>query len=157
MNLTERVQAVVAEIGPLRDYAAVAAYPKEGLWRVLVDETLIVEIELDEGNGLLILSGSAGEVPAGRDVAALHAMMLDYGAIWRQTGGIQIARDADGSILIVKRVAAAGLDRTALANHVDRFAETLRAWSAIVANPIAAMAERQGEPDPAMMAGFIRG
>jgi hypothetical protein len=158
MNLTDRIQDLVAEIGPLRDYMAVASYPEDSLWRVLVDEDLIVEIEMDEAAGVIVLSGSAGTPPAGRDLNALHEMMLDYGAIWRQSSGLQLARDADGSYLALLRHGAADLDRTRLAALVDRFADWLRAWRTIVANPIAAMAGKASDDfDPSLAAGFIRG
>jgi hypothetical protein len=105
----------------------------------------------------LVLSGSVGELPPGRDPAALHQLMLDFGAIWRHTGGVQLARDADGAYIALLRRGAAGLDRTQLAAAIDRFADVMRAWRTIVANPIAAMAERGGDFDPTLAESFIRG
>ena len=95
--------ASVASIGPLLVEAArpveldaVVQHGEAGAWGLAFGDGRIVEATFLADSGMLVFETDLG-IPATRDTAALHRLLLGYSYLWRETGGLHISLAAPES------------------------------------------------------------
>jgi hypothetical protein len=145
----------MAELGPAADLAAVAEYPDDGGWGLLIDDETIVDVEIDQTNAVLVMSAEVCVLPQPR---ADHwcRLMLNANDQWRDTGGFRLGLSAvDGMVSQSLVLTADGLDLAALQERLARFLEVLSAWRAMLTRePGPTEQETASHPHPG---GMIRG
>jgi hypothetical protein len=145
----------MAELGPAADLAAVAEYPDDSGWGLLIDDETIVDVEIDRANAVLVLSADVCVLPEGR---ADHwcRLMLSFNDQWRDTGGFRLGLSAaDGMVSQSLVLPAAGLELASLQERLARFLEVLGAWRAMLTGePARTEQETTSHPH---LSGMIRG
>jgi hypothetical protein len=126
----QAVSALMAEVGPVGDFLAIDEYAAENLWRIAVDEQAIVEAELDEPRGVLVLSAEIAPCPAERR-GELADLLLRYNQIWDATGGARLGVDGENNIWLMQDLAAGALDVAALCESLKTFSVKAAGWREI--------------------------
>ena len=155
----ERVQALMREIGPIADLAAVGEHEGIDVWTLVTDEEgSIVDAELDAARGCLVLTAELGPLgPAGR--AGRMELMLRYNDQWQETEGARLALGApEGPVMLLADHPVEGMGVGELARRVRVFAGMAQAWREL----LAAAPAGDGAPDASaglslLGRGMIRG
>ncbi|HLO75766.1 MAG TPA: type III secretion system chaperone [Magnetospirillum sp.] len=74
----------------------------QGVCRLSFDGSLIVDLEFDDGAGVLHLYGTVGPVPAG-DREAVYQRLLSANLFGRETGGATLALDGGRDEIVLCR------------------------------------------------------
>ena len=83
--------------------------------------------ELNQGPQRLVLTCAIGQ-PEQERLLEVQEAALSYNTLWETTGGCRIARDAEGSrLLLIQELSPDALQDTHLADWLMRF-EAFRAW-----------------------------
>ena len=149
------IGVLMAELGPAADLVAVAEYPGDGGWGLMVDDETIVDVELDPANAVLVLSADVCVLP---EVRADHwcRLMLNFNDQWLDTGGFRLALSAANNVVSQSLILpAAGLEPALLRQRLARFVEVLGAWREMLTREPGAT-EQAATPQP-HPGGMIRG
>lgn len=158
-----QVNALMSELGPILDPLDITAYEAEGTWTLLVDEETLLVIEHDEELGRLFLSADIGAPPEAERLA-VYELLLRYNAQGRETGGVRMALEEPGGMLMqICDLPLAGLDVTGLQAAIAAFARTADAWRRLIAGGAGVESVASGAGlsatglDPRFMPGMIKG
>lgn len=152
MATKEQVSAIMAELGPLMELAAVVEYADAGTWRLDVNDETTVFVELDEDSAVLTLSSEVAALPSSTDLDRLYRLLLQCNGHPERTGGLTLGLDSEDVVTQSLRMPAAGLDRSGLAETVAGFIQRLDGWRTIVRDFNAA----PSAGDPQDMTGYLR-
>ena len=98
-------------------------------WCVLVEDGGAFELVWSSEWNRLMLIGALGLPAAQRELRALN-MALSYNALWRETGCLRMARDAeDGSLLLIGQIDLQGSAPEAVGTALLHFEVLRRGWS----------------------------
>ena len=107
------------------------AFDPEGNAVLAFDEVL-VDFQILDGDGVLLVMSRLGAPPL--DSADLYGRLLDANFLWSGTGGATIARDPDGSdIVLMRRIPGDGLTAETLEEAVGTFVSVAEAFMAEIA------------------------
>ena len=122
----------MSEIGPLLELGAVIESDDGDGWVLVIDEDDGVLVELDEAEGRIFLSAEAG-LPDDDARARLYETLLAYNAQWYASGGVRMALDEPGGVVVqMLELPAAELDAARLSQVFTAFLKVLSGWRAIV-------------------------
>lgn len=118
------VNDLLAEFGR-KAGLGVLALDDKGLCRLSFDDTLIVDLEEDEGAGVLHIYATVGAIPAaGKEM--VYATLLSANLFGTETGGATLAIDRlRGEIVLCRSVQPDHLDPTAFEGILESFVNTL--------------------------------
>lgn len=132
MTSREQVDLLMADVGPLLDPLLIEAHSEDPVWEILVDDDSALMIELDAARDMLVVSAGLGALVR-TDKAAVYELFLRYADHWEATGGLRLALESEGDdLLLIRDVAAPGLDASRLAAGLAEFAARAHAWRDIV-------------------------
>ena len=133
MFTRDRIEQLMAEVGPIADLSVVDAYPSEDMWHVAVDEDVAVFLEMSPVRHVLVLSSELGK-PAAGDLKALYELFMRYAYTWEAGGGLRMSLDApEGQVWVLMDCAAQEFSAGELGHTLRAFANKVRAWREIVA------------------------
>lgn len=121
----DKLQSLMAEIGPLLDLAEVVAFAQHRLWTLAFDDGQVVEVETDAAGSRVLFSIEVA--PAVPDESL--RLMLQFNQLWQQTGGLHFALGGEVATLMLELpvdMLDAPLLATALGNLHDRGAQWRR-------------------------------
>jgi hypothetical protein len=129
----ERIEQLMADVGPMADLCAVEYYPSESVWHIAVDEETAVYADLAPSRGVMVLSAEVGK-PAAGDLKPLYELFLRYAHVWDANDGLRMSLDApDGDIWLSFDCAAQDMTAAELGRTLTAFAGKVKAWREIVA------------------------
>lgn len=101
------------------------ALDNKGVCRLSFDDTLIVDLEHDDGAGVLHIYATVGPIPAeGKE--EVYASLLSANLFGAETGGATLAIDRPrGEIVLCRAVDPEHLDPTAFENTLQAFVNAL--------------------------------
>ena len=124
---------LMCEIGPALDLDEVIEQAGHAVWVLAFPEGAVIEAEYDEaGGGRLLLSMELGEPEPGA-AADWHRVLLQYNALWRQTGGVRMA--LSGTVVVqALELAVPGLTLPVLADALSGLRTHAVLWRALLAS-----------------------
>ena len=126
------VSVLMKDIGPWVDAAQVIQHG-EGVWSIVLDEDFVIEAEQDGDRDMLVLTVSLGAPPAGEE-AAMHSLLLQTNALWRDTGAVRLGLDGpEGDVVLMADVPLKGLDVDGLGSRLHRYTDAALGWREVVA------------------------
>jgi len=153
MITRELMSSLMAEVGPLANLLSVRENEDASLWQLEMDDETIVFAEFHEARGMLALDASVGAPPEKADSVKLYRLLLEYNVHGDETGGVVLALDREGLVILCFRLPAADLDAADLATVLVDFRQKLSAWRTIVHNFASSGAKTS---EDLTMAGFLR-
>jgi len=134
MSRIDEIQQLMEALGPASTGVSHVTQMGEGVWAVGLVEDSVVYLELDPGQERLVLTSNVGK-PRESDREKLYEAMLGYNALWRDTGGVQMAVAA-GEAMQTYALAAAGLELDVLQATLEDFAGKARIWRTLMQNGV---------------------
>jgi hypothetical protein len=129
----ERIEQLMADVGPVADLCAVEYYASESVWHIAVDEETAVYADLAPSRGVMVLSAEVGKPDAG-DLKTLYELFLRYAHVWDANDGLRMSLDApDGDVWLSFDCAAQDMTAAELGRTLRAFAGRVKAWREIVA------------------------
>ncbi|MEM6849333.1 MAG: type III secretion system chaperone, partial [Pseudomonadota bacterium] len=119
----DAVSDLLAEAGAVLDVDGIAAYEEERSWIVAVAEegNEAITIDYEEDFAKLFITAALGTPPAAKR-AATHTFMLEYNAMWTDTGGVRLGLSPEsGDILLIHDLPLAGLTPEILHRTLSTF------------------------------------
>jgi hypothetical protein len=127
MDTPTLAQDLLAAYGQLVGLANLR-FDAHGCARLMFQESLAVDLEVDAGAGCLHAYSVLGPVPAG-DREALYRKLLEANLFGTQTGGATLAVDAvQEEVLLCRRVDLNTATATSFAEFLAEFARGARQW-----------------------------
>lgn len=106
----------------------------EGAWTVAFEDDIACLVECVGDPACIALSIDLGK-PPGHRTAEVHAAVLSYNLLWRETGGARIGLAGDERELVLMReFAASDVDDDMLLPAVTRLADVGGWWAGFVAS-----------------------
>ena len=133
MNDKTIAEKLFQELGPLLDPAAIVYDETEPLWAVVIDETTRIDVAYDDDAGQFVFALDLGEVPD-QSAERVHALLLRFSGVWRETGGLHTALDGEGRALLMYRHPVQGLDVQRLQTLMGNLAVHRRMWADLIAS-----------------------
>lgn len=118
MLTINEVNSILIQAGPLNDEIEAVSRVGDNAWEIEF-ESLILALEYDAEQGRLVFEGDIGSVPEQRR-AEIQEAMLNYNALWRETGGLRLA------------VAGESITSGLVAEVAATFAERVLLWQALL-------------------------
>lgn len=131
MSGFETAQAMIEELGPLLGAEAVAAFPEERTWSVMLPSGARFDVALDDDDEIMVFALDIGAVPKPA-AARVHDMLLRLSFLWRESGGVAAALDDTGAAALLLRRRLAALDPTAIARLMKQLADYADRWAEIL-------------------------
>lgn len=162
MGKKRHVHLLMTEIGPLMDLLAVAEYEEDNLWRLMVEEDIIIDAQYDDQQDVIILSSQVA-IPNTEDRSSLFALLLEYNAHWERTGGVYLClEDEIGPVVQVFRCSLSLLDRFKFKTILLNFIDLLKSWRRVIEQYDPPKEEKEPDFSPPRKeyyptSGFIRG
>ena len=125
---------LMGDLGPLLDPDAIIFYPDQGMWSVVVDTETRVDLGYDDAARVLVFTLDLGPIPEAA-AADVHKMLLRFGYLWRETGGIHAALDGEGHAALMYKRPLAGLDVQSLRSLIGNLAIQRRLWADLINAP----------------------
>jgi hypothetical protein len=147
MSRIDEIQQLMEALGPASPAVSHVTQVEEDIWAVGLAEDSVVFLELDPDQDRLVLTSNVGK-PRDSDREKLYEAMLGYNALWRDTGGVQMAVAA-GDAMQTYALAAAGLQLDLLQATLEDFAGKARIWRTLMQNGLS----QGGDVQRAPMAG----
>jgi hypothetical protein len=134
MSRIDEIQKLMESLGPASPAVTHVTQVGEDVWAVGLAEEGVVFLELDADRDRLVLTSNVGR-PRDSDREKLYEAMLGYNALWRDTGGVQMAVAA-GEALQSYALAAEGLELDLLQATLEDFAGKARIWKNVMQNGV---------------------
>lgn len=134
MTAVERIQQLLAELGPVTpEVAAVGQEPDGASWAIeLTDETL-VSVEFDAVRDKISMSVGLPKPPADRR-GDVYEALLTYNMLWQDVSALRLAMDQPGGEIVqVTEAPAASLDVAQLQAILRDFVEKAALWRQAIA------------------------
>lgn len=125
----DEISAMLAELGPELDFAAVSMFPSFQSWVIEVDVEGddAITVDYDEASGKLYMSSTLCPAPKEQQLH-LYNFLLQFNLAWSDSGGVRMALDGtDGNVVQLSDVVLHGLDHDTLKNALAQFTATTRA------------------------------
>lgn len=140
-SMKDKLTALVNEVGPKVDFAAVVEFEPGVAWAVAIDENNRIDLSYDDDREVLVLEADLG-VPSEAWSAEFNALALRYNWMWRETNGTAIVIDPeDRSAAATCAIAVSVLTVDLLAAAILSFARRVIGWRTIV------LGQKAGQPD----------
>ncbi|HEX4510604.1 MAG TPA: type III secretion system chaperone [Burkholderiaceae bacterium] len=131
--MDHELDILIRQLGPAGQFSFVKALRQPSTWQVGIGP-VTVELAADWPRGVLVLTAGLGSPAATRDMDGLHAVFLDYAALWESTDGARIGRGAsECGLVLLQDVGLPGADPAELVEVLREFAKKCEAWRLIVA------------------------
>jgi len=130
----EQIQEFLEQLGPACDDVASIAQIGDRTWAVAYDENTIVALEFIPNRSVIVLTLDLGK-PADDRRIEVYGAMLNFNALWRETGGVKTAM-IDGELFQHYDLAVADLTLGDLRNVLGNFVEKARVFRRFVAGEI---------------------
>lgn len=122
----ERAASVIAELAELIGLPGLAL-DEQGYCCLTFDQSIVVNVEHDPDSGDLLLYSWLGR--PGRDREAVLADLLEANFFWQGTGGGTLSLErATGGVVLLDRVALAGLEISVFQRRLTGFVDRAEAW-----------------------------
>lgn len=138
MSNIDHIDGLLAQMGPLVPMIQeISRGEEDGTWEIGFGDDdgrnlVYLALALDEERGQLVLGAMLGD-PAEENRDRTYREMLTFNGLWAQTGGMRVARDGDGRLILLQDVAAAGLQVPAMEQVLQGFAQRALVWQALMA------------------------
>jgi hypothetical protein len=132
MTLTETLSTFLTTYSVGRDSVTRIAQLSDDTWQVDYDNGPSILIRLDEAAGRLALQSVLGRVPAERKLPVYEALLV-YSVLWRETGGVRGALNAEGEAMLLVDLILANVSESLLHRALDNFSVKTRYFAAHVA------------------------
>jgi len=139
MSRIDEIQQLMESLGPASPAVSQVTQVGDDVWAVGLADDGLVYLEWDPERDRLVLTSNVGR-PRDSDREKLYEAMLGYNALWRDTGGVQMAVAA-GEALQSYALAAAGLELDVLQATLEDFAGKARIWKNLMQNGVGAGAD----------------
>jgi len=139
MSRIDEIQQLMESLGPASPAVSQVTQVGDDVWAVGLADDGLVYLEWDPERDRLVLTSNVGR-PRDSDREKLYEAMLGYNALWRDTGGVQMAVAA-GEALQSYALAAAGLELDVLQATLEDFAGKARIWKDLMQNGVGAGAD----------------
>lgn len=121
----EDIKNIFQDIGPRVSRIQEVREQEQGTWGiVLADDdgrdAVALQLFLRESEGKLVFTAPLGSVTEARK-AETCAFMLTYNFLWTNTGGLRVAMDMDGNMMLAGDVALSGLNSQKLSQILEAF------------------------------------
>jgi hypothetical protein len=126
MTQEAHLESLLAELGPADPSIASVRRLAAGHYLVEYDDGVGVELVAQPERGRLLLLAAVGELPAADQLARCKAM-LNFNALWRQTGGVRLALAGD-EVQQLYEHGLDGLELDSLRRLLANFAEKVGVW-----------------------------
>ena len=130
MSRIADIQLLMESIGPASPAVSYVTQVSEDTWTVGLDEQSVVFLEFDAARDRLVLTSTLGR-PREGDRERLYEALLGYNALWRETGGVQMAL-ADGEAMQAYSMPAADLELDILQATIEDFAGKASIWRSLM-------------------------
>ena len=132
-NMTDKTVAerLFEELGPLLDPAAIVYDKAQLQWTVAIDEDTRIDVGYDEGDNDLIFALDLGEIPD-ESTERVHDLLLRFSFVWRETGGLYAALDAEGRAFLMYRHTLQQLDVQQLQTLMGNLETNRRTWAEFI-------------------------
>lgn len=127
----EAFRELLAEMGPLVPLHSITEFDEGPSWVGVVDEETFLLLDWLDSTHRVVLHADIGQLPDDGRTAMLERL-LQYNASWRETGGLRVALDADGTLTLLLDLPYAGLDAAQLATMLGNFATAVGGWRAAI-------------------------
>ncbi|MEM1385247.1 MAG: type III secretion system chaperone [Pseudomonadota bacterium] len=131
MSDASAVTLLFGELGTLLEPEAIIQDPEGDSWSIALVDGVTVDVSLDEERRMLVFVVDLGPPPQGR-IAEVQDVLLRFGFLWRESGGIYAAIDDAGAAVLMQQAPLAGLDLPSLQRLIGRFSAHREAWSAML-------------------------
>jgi hypothetical protein len=129
MDTRDLAQELLAAYGQISGLPGLK-FEAHGCARLLFENSIAVDLEIDRRSGCIQIYGVLGPVPAG-DRESLYRRLLEANLFGTQTHGATLAIDAvQEEVLISRRVDVAATGATSFAEQLQAFAGVVREWRA---------------------------
>jgi len=120
------------DLGPLLDPAAIVYDEAESRWAVVIDQTTRIDVGYGDGAEQLVFALDLGPVPD-QTADQVHELLLRFSYVWRETGGLYGALDAEGRATLMYTCAVQGLDVQRLQTLLRNLLDHRRLWADLIA------------------------
>ncbi len=120
------------ELGPLLDPAAIVYDDAAAQWAVVIDDRTRIDVGFDETAGQFVFALDLGQVPD-RSADTVHELLLRFSFLWRETGGLTAALDAEGRAVLMYRHAVQDLELQRLHTLLQNLVHHRRIWADLIA------------------------
>lgn len=125
--MTTTAHDLLAEYGQIAGLASLR-FDDHGCARLLFEDSVAVDLEIDESAGCIQVYSVLGPVPPG-DREPLYRRLLEGNLFGQQTGGALLAVDpVREEVLLCSRVDPATASASALVTRMDSFAGAAADW-----------------------------
>lgn len=139
---------IMGELGDLLEPDAIFFYPDQATWSVIVNNETTVDISYDPVARVLIFILDLGSIPEPVE-AEIHKILLRFSYLWRETGGIHGAIDAEGRAALMYKRPLARLDTQSLRSLISNLAIQRGLWADLINAP-----PKQRKTDAPIGTGF---
>lgn len=153
MNTKQRLSLILGELGQTLGIDDLDL-DDNNTCALSFDDRLVVDIQLDENNGNLILLSSLGEIQSDQE-RNLYAQMLRANFEWSATEGLTLALEPDSSnAVLFCRESFSDLDQSRFEAVLQQFVNAADHWMAVIASGITTPSTEQDEEQPARLLGI---
>lgn len=120
---------LMAEVGPLDDTIITCVKTPDGAYAIRFDDADVLA-EWDDRRKRLVLSAEIG-TPSPVRTPHVHATLLSYNLLWRETGGLSMAMTGrQGAVVQMVDLAGPEIEARNVATIAVNLAERTRIWRA---------------------------
>lgn len=132
MSEQARLEAMMEELGPAFELAAVAYDPSEPLWSVAFDETAMVSLTTDDDGRTAVFALPLAEPPVEAADRA-YELLLRFNHLWGETGGTYASLGGDGSPYLICRQPLERLDARRIHGLIALLVKNQVLWTDMLA------------------------
>ena len=121
------------ELGPVLEPASIIYDAEAAQWAVVLEDGVQIDVGHDAESGLLVFALGLGGVPDS-SAEQVHEMLLRFSFVWRETGGLHAALDADGKGVLMFKHPLEDLDLQRLQSLIQNLAAHRSLWAELIAN-----------------------
>ena len=127
----EQANELFEELGANAQLASIIFDPEDRSWTIAVDAETQVSAVLNDRLETLTFALGLGPLKESR-AAQVHAFLLRFSYLWRETGGLFAALDDKGEPVLMFRCALNGLTPQALHALLRGLADQREAWAELM-------------------------
>jgi hypothetical protein len=156
MDTRERAQELLAAYGQIAGISGLKFEP-HGCARLLFEDGVAVDLEIDTAADCIQVYGVLGAVPAG-EREALYRRLLEGNLFCTQTRGATLAVDpVQEEVLICRRIELGSASPAGLAELLQQFAGNVQQWRQKFGSGELTAATGAAVPQDSQMGMYLRG
>ena len=140
------------EVGPVLEPASIIYDAETVQWAVVLDGGVQIDVGHDADSDQLVFALNLGDVPDS-SAEQVHEMLLRFNFVWRQSGGLHAALDADGRGVLMFKYPVGGLDVPRLHSLLQNLAAHRSLWAELIAGSERETGGLEDMDDPAPFGG----